>query len=213
MMKIKHEHESFCNISFSRIHGNSIGYYYGASVQRQDSCIELTVKESFTEIDGYGNQAPYSHGLPLIRVRMTNTQFADLITSFNMSGVSATLVTFNRKNVVQHEPIQDMSRLSVAKERIQATIEKIHEDVDRKVQSIKELLNKPSLGKRDRDIILREVQNIVGTVNDRVPFALECIQEAINDMSSEAVVNLNEKIAQKLQATFTQSEKLLGPHK
>lgn len=216
MMKTKLEHESFCNVSFSRIHGGGLDYFYGASTQRQDQCIELTVKQSCTEIDDYGNQTPLSFGSPLIKVRMTNTQFADLITSFNMSGVQATLIAFDHKSVPEYKPTKDDSRLSVAKERIQKTVKQIDEAIDDKVHVIKDILNKPNIGKKDREALLSAVYQITGEISNRVPFALECIQEAIDDMSSEAVVNLNEKVAQKIQsaflaATFTQGEKLLGP--
>src|SRR5690348_7418858 len=81
-------HPSFGQIQFTRTNGNA--RFYGSELN-QAHYVEMTVHPSEVERE-LSRDWFYTEGAPLIKVRLSQNQFAELITSLNMgSGVPCTV--------------------------------------------------------------------------------------------------------------------------
>ena len=93
------KHPSYGLIRFSRIQGHQ--HFFGSD-SRPDSYIELTVSECEHNQDLV--QSWYFPRKELVSLRLTNNQFAELITSLNMgSGVPCTLEFIKGEGKIEQE--------------------------------------------------------------------------------------------------------------
>ena len=91
-----YHHPSFGMLSFSRAHGGHSNLF-GSSIQHRDT-IHMVLKEGTVSRDL--NEDWYLGGPEIVEVEMSQSQFAELITSMNMgSGVPCTIKFIKGKDV------------------------------------------------------------------------------------------------------------------
>lgn len=98
MEREEFKHESFGQISFSRVSGRGASFYGSELEQDHYITMELSQSEIQRELtqDRY-----YTTGVPIVKLRMTSGQFAEMITSMNMgSGVCCTIERLGVNKVV-----------------------------------------------------------------------------------------------------------------
>jgi len=204
------KHESFAQISFSRIQSNSARFY--GSELPQDHYIQMEVLPS--EINRTLTQDWYfAHGTPLIKLRMSSGQFSEMITSMNRgSGIPCTL------EYVDGRKIQDLPQQENRKEFVHRKFEdrmKMFADKIRKRQlEAKELVKKKTLSKKDIEDLTHHLDWLTTEVSSNIPFFAKCFQETMDEVVFEAKTEVENAIQHKisvlgLQALHEQN-KLLG---
>jgi hypothetical protein len=114
----KEQHPSFGQIGISRVTSSGLQTFYGSHL-RHSNYIEMEIKES-TLIRSL-NSDRYFDGKNVVRVRMTEAQFAQMITSLNMGGGTPVTITRRENRSVEEPTFRD--------ER-----EQIHNDFQKKVE-------------------------------------------------------------------------------
>ena len=95
------KHPCFGLARFSRIYGYS-GFMFGSDVQ-SENFIELTINHA-ERVQGDYRVHYYDYGVPIVRLKMTQTQFAELLTNMNIgNGIPVTLETINGEVVEQFD--------------------------------------------------------------------------------------------------------------
>ena len=177
-----YHHPSFGMLSFSRAHGGHSNLF-GSSIQHRDT-IHMVLKEGTVSRDL--NEDWYLGGPEIVEVEMSQSQFAELITSMNMgSGVPCTIKFIKGKGRIP-EPDFINKREQITnefKERMddkKASANKIYEE-------IKTLLDtKKSIGKGDRAAILRKIHSITNGLSSESNFMFRQFQEQMDKTITQA---------------------------
>lgn len=177
-----YHHPSFGMLSFSRAHGGHSNLF-GSSIQHRDT-IHMVLKEGTVSRDL--NEDWYFGGPEIVEVEMSQSQFAELITSMNMdSGVPCTIKFIKGKGRIP-EPDFINKREQITnefKERMddkKASANKIYEE-------IKTLLDtKKSIGKGDRAAILRKIHSITNGLSSESNFMFRQFQEQMDKTITQA---------------------------
>ena len=190
--KEKIEHKSFGMIHFSRINGFEKNLF-GSELPHQ-SYIEMTV-ESGEEHRELGRK--WYHGKKtLMKVKLTNLQFAELITSLNTSGKPCTisyLMGETIKAYEQEETIQEFSDRKF-KEELNRVNQKLIEDSE----FIKDKLKKQNLSKSDKDEIERKLNYIQMCLEKNIPYYHNTFEQQMNRVTTDAKLNIEGFITHKL---------------
>ena len=190
----KHRHESFGQVQFSRVTGGA-NKFYGSELP-QDHYITMEVKNSEKQV-GLTSEHYYGYG-SLIKVRMTSSQFAELIASLNTGGgVPCTIERLNG-NKVADMPVSESRKELVHrkfKDRMTEFANKIREDKNK----AKELVKKKTLSKQDISDLTRRLDWITMEIEQNIPFFAECFQETMDEVVLEAKSEVENAIQHKIQ--------------
>lgn len=157
----RHKHPSFGMLSFSHISGGDPNLY-GSGI-RHNHKIQMTLKRG--EYDRSMNQEWYFGKEKLVEVEMSYTQFANLITSFNMGdGVPVTLRYVNGKEMPPcpyHNPVE------THKKEFKEDMQKAYDQTAQLIDRVSELFSKKgNLNKAEKDDIqatLRQIRQAIGS--------------------------------------------------
>lgn len=202
-----HRHPAFGLIRFSRMSGGSKDFF--GSDLKQENYIQLEVvqaelnktltKEWFGE--NYSNK-----NRNVIRLKMTSNQFSELITSLNMgSGVPCTLECING------EEVEQIYRKENRKEFVHRSFEERMEDFASRFNSqeseVKELIEKKSLSKEDRNKLKFLFDSIKTEITSNIPFFMKCFQETSDKIVTEAKQEIENSILHKITSMGLESLK------
>jgi len=190
------KHPSFGQISFSRISSTGASFY--GSELTQDHYMVMRVKQSEIQrtltADRY-----YATGVPLIEVRMSSNQFAEMLTSMNRGdGVPCTIEIADRKKV------EDLPHQESRKEFIHRKFEDRMRDfavtLKEKQKRVKELSAKKTLSKADQQELNFTVEWLTQEVAMNIPFFAKCFQETMDTVVNEAKAEVENAIMHKVTA-------------
>lgn len=168
-------HPSYVVARFSRVTGNP-GPLFGSSLAQHPSFVELEVVRATCQ-HHLGRDWIHSHGQPLITVKFSATQFAELLTTMNVgSGVPGTMSRFDgldvpRPSFVDREIVKVRNGFREKMARLAA-------DVKRDRQEIQDIIAKKALTQADREIISRKLEKIDREIGANAPFMLESFEES-----------------------------------
>lgn len=191
----KNTHLSFGQISFSRING--IGTKFFGSELPQDNYVQMEVHNS--EIDRSLTTDRYynTSGLPLIKVRMSSSQFAELITSMNIgSGVPCTIEMFDKKPV-ERLPEQE-SRKEFVHRKFKDRMKEFSDKIVANQIKAKEIIKKKTLSKQDIFDLTHQIEWLSAEVKNNIPFFAECFQETMDEVVNEAKLEVENAIQHKI---------------
>jgi ElaB/YqjD/DUF883 family membrane-anchored ribosome-binding protein len=176
-------HESYGMVGLSRCTGRV--RLFGSAIPYHDHFIALRV-----------HRAERTHHLsrdwyraksltPIVEVFISAAQFADMITSMNMSeGIPCTL------RRVQGQQMEEPPDLETEAEKVQTDfkddIKKVAVELKAARNEVEELLSKKSLNKGDRAQIQDKFDRILQHIQSNVPFVLESFQEATEKVVTHA---------------------------
>lgn len=190
------EHQSFGVVSFSRVNGNS-GYLFGSEI-KPNNFIELSISRA-KEFRNLTNKHYYDDN-ELIRVKMSPTQFSELITTLNCGvGTPCTIESINGKEVEQVKDVENRKTFvnRKFKERINAVSDRITDNVEK----AKKLIAKKNLSKSDQHELRMIIESSLCEVRNNIPFFVQCFQESMN----EIVVDAKAEIDASIQHIVTQT--------
>lgn len=201
------KHESFGQISFTRTQGREQTFY--GSELPQDHYVSMEIRQSEVQRD-LTNEWYRTYGIPLIRIRMSSGQFAELITSMNMgSGVPCTIERLMGKKVDEFPEIESRKELVHRKfeERMKQFADTIREN---KIKA-KEIVKKKTLSKQDVWDLSLQLDFLTQEIEQNIPFFAKCFQETMDDVVFEAKTEVENAIRHKINviAGVTKSKQII----
>jgi len=196
------KHPSYGMISFSRISGGHDNLF-GSSISHQNH-VELRIfrgrRGRNINTDWY-----FADSSPLISVKLSSTQFAELITTMNIgSGVPCTL--HHADGEMMPECPERHQRQEVQDE-FKSDMQKVTADLQSATKQLDKLLEPGAIKKSDIINLSECLNRAIQELACNVPFAQECFDEACDKTVSEAkgeidaafVSTVNRLGGQKLQ--------------
>lgn len=174
----KEHHESFGLVSFNRTSCNKALTLFGSGI-KHNNIISLTIKRACQQRQ-FGSYHYFEEG-DIIEVNMSQSQFAECITSMNMgSGVPCTIMR------VQGKRMEDCKEIS-EREKLQEDFEKQINAVNKRVRDLTESINslKGKLTKKDQEAITNATGMLNQEIEQNLPFMRECYERSIDKSIKE----------------------------
>lgn len=175
------KHPSFGVISISRVQGTRRALF-GSSVEHQHF-INLSIhRASFSrELNG---DWIHAESIPIVEVEMSTTQFADAITNLNHgTGTPVTLIRIEGKEIPEG-PFEN--KVATFTKEFESSMKKIVSDLNPDFVGIEKLLQKPSIGKKDKEEILEFLRLIKQDLKSNMPYVKKQFDTQIEKTLSEA---------------------------
>ena len=168
-------HESYGIVGVSRRTGDP-GNLFGSSI-RHHNYVALTIKRATDNRDLHRNWY-YGHE-SLIQIEMSNTQFAEMITSMNIGdGVPCTIRYVENKRM---EDPPGISQRQVFEDEFKADMQKVGNKISSAIEEAETLLsNKGNIKVSDRKKILSLLESIAQDINSNMPFVQSQFNEAMD---------------------------------
>lgn len=173
-------HESYGLISLSRISSSKGMNLFGSAIQH-GNYIALRIAEAIKYRDL--NRDRYMPGKQLIEVLLSPTQFAEFITTMNIgSGVPCTIQNLHGRRMPE---CPDVQQREIFEEEFEKSAREAVSEAHTLLESLKKTFAKASVGKGDREQIIKDVERVVMMVESRLPW----IQQSFNEAMDHAVVS------------------------
>ena len=192
----RYEHPSYGMMSITRYYGGD-GNFFGNDLPMEGSGgIEIELKEATLERNANGLHCDFFNpGRLKFKVRMSHLQFAELITNMNTTGVPVTITNIGIERL-DDPPVLNKREIfdEEAKEIVSKTKQRAN-DIIAKIQNLFE--TKKSLTKKDKEEILRELNQLKMATFDHLPFMQKMFDEQMNKSVVSAKANIAAFIEQR----------------
>ena len=186
------KHESFGQIRFSRVNGRAD--FYGSELT-QNHYISMEISQSY--INRTLSKDWYHTDKNLVKVRMSASQFSELITSLNMgSGVPCTLERLPEKKIQSYP--KNESRKEFVHRKFKDRMKTFATEIIETKEKAKELIKKKTLSKNDQQELNFAIERMVTEVISNIPFFAECFQENMDEVVQEAKLEVENAIQHKV---------------
>lgn len=191
----KISHQSYGQITFSRVSSRPPQTFYGSELP-QDHYIQMRVYNS--EINRtLTKDWHFPKSIPLIQVRMSSNQFAELLTSLNVgSGVPCTIEMINKMPVEEY-PAHE-SRKEFVHRKFEDRMKEFTKTLRDKQNLVRELTAKKTLSKADQQTLNSTVEWLTQEVESNIPFFAKCFQETMDVVVNEAKSEIENAIQHKV---------------
>lgn len=178
----KETHESYGMLRIGRLSGHDT-HLFGSSIPHRNTiCLAINpgvVERSINHDHYYAGREPY------IEVEMSQSQFAEAITSMNMGpGVPVTIRQRNGENI--EEPNFTNKRMQFEQE-FKTRMQNLQNRLERLTENAEDVLaNKKSITKSDRQTILGELNALKIELTSNIPYVAKSFNEQMDQTSKEA---------------------------
>lgn len=193
MEEEKIAHESFGQISFSRVTCNPPEKFYGSELP-QNHYIKMEISNS--EVSRTLSKEWYLAKKLLARLRMSSGQFAELITSLNTGGGTPCTIEYFGKPV-EPMPTQE-SRKEFTHRKFQERMTEFAKSIRAEQIKARELVKKKTLSKQDIHELTHHIEWLTSEVERTIPFFMECFQETMDQIVNEAKTEIENAIQHKI---------------
>lgn len=194
MERENNKHPSFGQISFTRTNSNGTNFY--GSELPQDNYISMEVRNSEIQRE-LTQDRYYPTGPPLIRIRMSSGQFAEMITSLNNgSGVPCTIERLVG-NKVEQLPTQE-SRKEFVHRKFEDRMKIFANSIRENQKAAKQIVKKKTLSKQDIQDLINQLDWLTQEVESNIPFFAKCFQETMDEIVFEAKTEVENAIQHKI---------------
>jgi len=189
----KETHESYGLVGISRRTGNP-GPLFGSSI-RHHNYIALTIKRAEKNRDLHRNW--YFGREELIEIEMSNTQFAELITTMNVGdGVPCTIRHIGRQRM---EDPPGVEQRQIFEDEFKDDIQKVGKKIESAIQKAEEIYNrKGNINKSDRNQVVSLLRSIAQDINSNMPFVHSQFNEAMDKTVAEAKGEIEAFVTNKI---------------
>ena len=190
----KQEHPSYGMLGFSRVTCGGKTTLFGSSIQHSNT-IRLTLKSGAVE---RGLNSDWYHAdRPLFEVEMSQTQFAELITSLNMGdGVPVTIRYINGEEM---PPIPFESKADMHREEFRESLNKTYSNAQSLISKVSGIFTtKKTLTKKDREEILSSLRGISADLKQKQDYQVAQFQKQMEKTVSEAKGEVEAFVSGKL---------------
>ena len=196
-----YKHPSFGMLSFNRTHGGHSNLF-GSSIQHNDT-IHMVLKEGVV-IRGL-NDDRYVGEDEILEVEMSQSQFAELITSMNVgTGIPCTIKYLRGKGRINEADFIN-KRQQITNEFKEFMNERMS-DAKEFYDEVKALFTtKKSIGKGDREMILSRLANVTQGIESSSKFIFDQFQNQIDKTITEAKGEIEAFAQNKINAIAQQA--------
>jgi len=189
-------HKSFGQVSFSRISG-STGRLYGTSITHENTIILEISESQFTR---HLNQYWYHPKDKLIEVQMSQSQFAELITSMNMgAGVPCTIRFIKGKGLIEKPKSYDNVRDEFKKE-FQQEINRITENSQIALKTAKNILSQKTIKKSELSELVTVLNSIEQDLKENLRFVASQFDRQTDKSVNEAKAEVESFVENKIRS-------------
>lgn len=176
-------HESYAQLGISRSSSNRDVSLYGSSIKHHNT---ITIRIHPSEKQrGLNSDWFHAKNVPYIEVEMSNTQFAETITSLNMGdGVPCTLRYLNGKKI---ENCPDENKRIQFENEFAEQMKNINNKLNNLTKRTEEILiDKKVPTKGDKEEILSAIKMLKQEVKSNIPYIGSCFNEQMDKTVLEA---------------------------
>jgi hypothetical protein len=203
-MKTRTEHESFGMAGFSRSTSGGGVPLFGSSIKHSNT-ITFTVRHA--EVDRHLEQDWYhaTSRLPIVEIEMSQSQFAEMITSMNMGdGIPVTLRYVNGKRM---EECPHESKVQQHSNEFKQRMKEFSERLGQYGKDLYSLIEK-RLPQKDQTAVKNIVDQIVQEVESNIPFYEKQFIRQMEKTQTEAKAEIEAFVNNKIHSAGLTS--LLG---
>lgn len=212
MFEKKEKHESYGKISFSRCQNGAAIPLFGSSIKHRDTIV-MRVHGAYIARE-LNNDYIFDDNL-ILEAEMSQTQFAEAITSMNSTGVPITLSFTQEKGSIEKCPYVDKKQI-FEKEFSECQKENKEQYADFE-KFVKEILEKKSIGKGDKEEILKQMNVLKGRLFANQEYVYKQFNEQMDKTTSEAKGEIEAFMQNKLlsiaNAAIVENKELLQESK
>lgn len=200
---MRHEQQindpSFGQIRLGRVSG-SRGRLYGSTVDSPEH-ISISIHPSTLYRDE-GEDRYVAKNQPIVEVLLTPNQFAEFITSSYTSGVPCTIRSRDGEGI----PLPDFeNERTKMDDEFARTMQNIARKVDRLTETSRELLEKKSLTKADRETIRNQIQAATSELRSHFPTISMLYNEQLDKATVESKANVTSFVESTVRSLGLQS--------
>lgn len=188
-------HPSFGMLGFSRISSNGTRFF--GSELEQGNYIQMRLYQAevnHTLAQDWYNAANHN---PLVEVRMSTGQFAEMITSMNTGdGIPCTIEKLNRIKVPELPSIEN--RKEFVHRKFEDRMKEFAKSIKETQLKAKELVKKKTLSKDDMHNLTFHLEWLTTEVTRNIPFFAKCFQETMDEVVLEAKLEVENAIQHKI---------------
>jgi len=192
------EHESFGTVRISRVtHGGSRNVPLFMSPMIHDHTVILSIHHASLR-RCYGENRVYSENAPLVEVEMSESQFAQMITSLNIGeGSPCTIRSFGEEDYDYPPAIATKKTHSQElRQELEGTAEKLRDVYER----IEELFaDRKTLKREDKAAVLSALREASNMFSDGVPFAQDQFARAMEKVVAVAKTEIGATAAAAIE--------------
>lgn len=188
----EHSHPSFGQIRFARISGRAD--FYGSELT-QEHYISMTIQKSSITRE-LSKDWYHASGLPLVEIRMSSGQFAEMITSMNHEGIPCTIEMLNQQKIAAMPPQE--SRKEFVHRKFEDRMKMFANTIREKQQAAKEIVKKKTLSKQDIHDLTHHLEWLTCEVESNIPYFAKCFQETTDQVVNEAKLEVENAIQHKI---------------
>ena len=190
----KKDHPSYGMLGFSRVTYGGKTTLFGSSIQHSNT-IRLTLKTG--SVERGLNKDWYHGGRRLFEVEMSQTQFAELITSMNMGdGVPVTVRAINGEDT---PPVPFESKADMHREEFRKSLSETYADARNLISKVTDIFStKKALTKKDREEVLGALHGIAANLEQNQDFQMSQFQAQMDKTVSEAKGEIEAFVTSKL---------------
>jgi hypothetical protein len=175
------KHESYGLIGISRIQSSHGINLFGSSMKYRNY-LHLTIKRA-TKSRRHSTDW-YHEEEDLIRIRLSPSQFAEMITNLNKGeGTPCTLAYVAGKRM---EECPEVTTRQALQDDFKAQMSAISDKVSVMEKELKNILEKPTITKSDRAGLAHAVQQMRQEISSNLPFMRHCYEESVEKSVLEA---------------------------
>ena len=192
-----YKHPSFGMLSFNRTHGGHSNLF-GSSIQHNDT-IHMVLREGV--VTRGLNDDWYVGEDEILEVEMSQSQFAELITSMNVgTGTPCTIKYLRGKGRINEADFINK------RQQITNEFKECMNEPKEFYDEVKELFTtKKSIGKGDREMILRRLANVTQGMESSSKFIFDQFQNQIDKTITEAKGEIEAFAQNKINAIAQQA--------
>lgn len=192
----RYEHPSYGMMSITRYYGGD-GNFFGNDLPMEGSGgIEIELKEATLERNDNGLHCDFFNpGRLKFKVRMSHLQFAELITNMNTTGVPVTITNIGIERLDDPPVLNKREVFDEETKEVVSNVKQQANDIIAKVQNLFE--TKKSLTKKDKEEILRRLNQLKMATFDHLPFMQKMFDEQMNKSVVSAKANIAAFIEQR----------------
>lgn len=204
-------HPSFGMITINRATSSKRLNLFGSSLL-QKSLIEIEVHRAVLNRD-ISRDWILEEGVPIVSICLSPSQFADAITSLNSQGTPCTITFVDGKEVP--EPRLESKRVQFDAE-FEERMKEVASSTNRFYTAIEKILSKPSIGKHDKEAILKELDQLKMQIESNVPYMkkawTEQIEQTVVEAKNEITAFLDDKVRQMGLENYKKELQKALPH-
>ena len=185
------EHPSYGMIGINRTTGRQV--LFGTSIEHFDF---FTLRIGTATHKRSLSTDWYSKKKDLIEVRISATQFMDMITGMNRGDGVPCTISYMDRICIPEPPF--ISKVDLYNQEFKNKMRKVTEPLEAQMELIQDILSKKSVTKGDKEEILSILNNFRNTISDQVPFVQKTFTEQIGQTITEAKAEVESFVSNRI---------------